>query len=236
MIFTLLCIISIGQSYHVGAAFQQHVSRQSIFTPWLGTDCRCTDQDRAYHRKGVVLVNMSSGLSSDSDEEKGIDNRGPVDEDSGTVFNEMDDQDDNIDDIPTLDVKVNQDDDLSDRFKYKVQALMGAFDPSDPSADTEDNNCNIYNALLQFPVIHTFTVVGRRNISSTDSQTDPFVAAVQALVLEETGELEDRVTIQTTPRGSKFLKVTISVPIQSAQMMSAIYDKLKVLEGCVMQF
>ena len=65
--------------------------------------------------------------------------------------------------------------DLTDRFKYKVNALMGKYDPPPSAAastgdgeggegggDTErDGQGNILNAMLKFPTRYAFHAVGR---------------------------------------------------------------------------
>eukprot|EP00555_Chaetoceros_dichaeta_P001698 CAMPEP_0198279700 /NCGR_PEP_ID=MMETSP1447-20131203/67070_1 /TAXON_ID=420782 /ORGANISM="Chaetoceros dichaeta, Strain CCMP1751" /LENGTH=253 /DNA_ID=CAMNT_0043974905 /DNA_START=119 /DNA_END=881 /DNA_ORIENTATION=+ len=51
--------------------------------------------------------------------------------------------------------------DLTNRFKYKVNALMGSYDPLQSDTDTEQTDGNIFNALLQFPTLYTFNIVGR---------------------------------------------------------------------------
>ena len=125
-------------------------------------------------------------------------------------------------------------DDLSNRFKYKVQALMGAFDPADATVDNENRNGNILNAMLLFPVTYTFNAVGKTQGDQENMKT--FVSQVESIVLQETGELQDRISTQITPRGSKFTKIAVSVEVQSGDMIAAIYAALERLEMSVMQF
>ena len=149
---------------------------------------------------------------------------------------------DGSNDIPILDTsKVRIDrsgsssvDDLSNRFKYKVQALMGAFDPADATVDNENHNGNILNAMLLFPVPYTFNAVGKTQGDQENMKT--FVSQVESIVLQETGELQDRISTQITPRGSKFTKIAVSVEVQSGDMIAAIYAALEQLEMSVMQF
>jgi len=124
--------------------------------------------------------------------------------------------------------------DLTERFKYKVNALMGAFDPADPTQDTENENGNILNALVRFPILYTFTVVGK-TLGDADLQNQ-FVADVKRVVLKETRESEENMTLLITPRGTKFTKVALSVEVQSAQVIAAIYQGLEATPGSVMQF
>ena len=51
--------------------------------------------------------------------------------------------------------------DLNDRFKYKVNALMGTYDPQNTEIDNESHNGNILNAMLNFPTDYTFNIVGK---------------------------------------------------------------------------
>lgn len=123
---------------------------------------------------------------------------------------------------------------LTDRFKYKVNALMGVFDPPDAAADTENENGNILNAMLKFPVEYAFNAVGR---TSGDPQIQQyFVDQVKEVVMSRTGETEERLATRVTPRGSRFTKVTIQAEVQSASMIAKIYEELSELELCVMQF
>ncbi|KAL7572463.1 hypothetical protein ACA910_000505 [Epithemia clementina (nom. ined.)] len=196
-------------------------------------------------------------LSNNSEADIGMQENGA---NSNSKMKYNSDGDDLDDSIPVIDVRVhgpndddaNRKDDLSDRFKYKVQALMGAFDPYDASSDNEKVNGNIFNAMLQFPVVHTFHVVGKtktdnipagiirdddyNNTINLQQEQDDFVEAVQAIVLQETGESKSEITTRVTPRGSKFTKVSVSVQVQSSQMISAIYKQLEAMELSVMQF
>jgi hypothetical protein len=81
------------------------------------------------------------------------------------------------------------DDDVSNRFKYKVNALMGVFDPP-AEVDHERSSGHILNALLKFPVRYSFHAVGKtaspqefadrvRDVIVTTSGTHPDDAIVQ---------------------------------------------------------
>ena len=122
--------------------------------------------------------------------------------------------------------------DLTNRFKYKVNALMGAFDPADSSTDNEHASGNILAGLLRFPVQYTFTVVGKTKGDATlQSQ---FEGQVGSVILQETGEANWETLI--SPRGKNFTKVQVTVEVQSAEMISAIYKGLEDIELSVMQF
>ena len=134
---------------------------------------------------------------------------------------------------------VNIDDggsDLTDRFKYKVQALMGNFDPADASQDTESTSGNIIGAIMNFPTVYTFNVVGKPDANDTVSQ-NAFVETVQSIVRSGAGLRADA-TIDTTivPRGSKYVKVSVSVAVENGTMISEIYDMLGALPESLMQF
>ena len=127
--------------------------------------------------------------------------------------------------------------DLTDRFKYKVQALMGNFDPPDASQDTEDTAGNILGAMLQFPTTYTFHAVGKHEVDD-DLAQQAFVQAVQAIVRQGAGLRDDDTSLQVevVPRSSRFVKVSITVMVESGSMVSEIYEELGALSDCVMQF
>lgn len=120
---------------------------------------------------------------------------------------------------------------LTDRFKYKVNALMGVFDPPE-GTDNENESGHILNAMLNFPVSYSFNVVGRT--LGDEIKTNDFVDQVKAAVLDSTGE--DEMVCRVTPRGKNFTKVVIESNVQSAAMITAIYKELEGLEMSVMQF
>jgi putative lipoic acid-binding regulatory protein len=146
--------------------------------------------------------------------------------------------------------KKNDDDDVSERFKYKVNALMGVFDPADAETDTEYKNGNILNAILKFPLSYTFTVVGKKattpaaptdddahNDNNSNDEDDVFVAAVESVVLQESGVAHKKeLSTTVTPRGTKFTKVVVKVTVESSDMIASIYNKLQQLEQVVMHY
>lgn len=126
--------------------------------------------------------------------------------------------------------------DLTDRFKYKVHALMGTYDPEPGKIDDENQSGNILGALLQFPTQYTFSVVGR-NIEDEDSSSsvgDNYADEVKAVIESTLGETE--MEMRVTPRGKKFTKVSVSVSVESAAMITSIYDDLGQLDSTVMKF
>jgi putative lipoic acid-binding regulatory protein len=123
--------------------------------------------------------------------------------------------------------------DMTDRFKYKVNALMGAFDPS-KEIDTERNGGNIFNAMLTFPLKYSFNVVGRTEGDDTAKET--FIGQVKAVVIKTAGDDGSEMAMIVTPRGKKFTKITIEVQVESSTMITSIYKDLEQLDMSIMQF
>jgi putative lipoic acid-binding regulatory protein len=153
--------------------------------------------------------------------------------------------------------------DLDDRFKYKVHALMGTYDPQN-GTDNERQDGNILNgkhcsneildvlstfecnseltllllyfmhaAMLNFPVRYTFNAVGRTG--GDEELRDVYVEEVKELILATSGD-EDGLECQVTPRGKNFTKIQCAVEVQSAAMITLIYDNLEKLDRTVMRF
>lgn len=121
--------------------------------------------------------------------------------------------------------------DLTDRFKYKVHALMGTYDAPLGVVDDENQMGNILDKMLQFPTKYTFSVVGKtENMSHGDYSNEVELAL--------TSVLGSRLQVEMTvvPRGKKFTKVTATVTVDSASVISFIYDKLDALDATVMKF
>jgi putative lipoic acid-binding regulatory protein len=121
---------------------------------------------------------------------------------------------------------------LTDRFKYKVHALMGTYDPP-AEEDNENETGHILNAMLQFPVTYSFNVVGRT--SGDEAKKDVFVEQVKAAVTSVSGP-DENMSLRITPRGKSFTKVVIQANVESAAMIANIYKELEQLEMSVMQF
>jgi putative lipoic acid-binding regulatory protein len=119
---------------------------------------------------------------------------------------------------------------LPERFNYKVQALMGNFDPV--GVDDERQDGNILNAMINFPARYTFHVVGKT--CGDDGLQQAYIENVQRIVQGTTGD-ED-ITCESVPRGTKFTKVQCEASVQSATMINNIYDELDKLELTVMRF
>ena len=104
-------------------------------------------------------------------------------------------------------------------------------DPSDGRPDTERVDGNILGALVHFPASHTFTVVGR---TGADRRT--FVHDVQSTIVDCTGRPVAELDTHVTERGAKFTKVSITVQVESADVVSRVHASFSQLEGMVMQF
>jgi putative lipoic acid-binding regulatory protein len=116
--------------------------------------------------------------------------------------------------------------DLTDRFKYKVNALMGVFDPP-ADQDNERASGHILNAMLSFPTRYTFHVVGR-------GDTSAFSESVRSTVQSVTGDTQ--VVMQVTPRGTRFTKIMIEANVYNSNMITNVYEQLGALEQTVMRF
>jgi putative lipoic acid-binding regulatory protein len=122
--------------------------------------------------------------------------------------------------------------DLTDRFKYKVHALMGTYDPTDGVENNERQNGNILNAMMTFPSKFTFNVVGK-TLGNAEQQIQ-YVNEIKQVVYETTGD--DEISYEVTPRGTKFVKVCVEANVQSATMINSIFDGLDKIELTVMRF
>mmetsp|Transcript_10291 Transcript_10291/g.15108 ORF Transcript_10291/g.15108 Transcript_10291/m.15108 type:complete len:184 (+) Transcript_10291:826-1377(+) len=121
--------------------------------------------------------------------------------------------------------------DLTDRFKYKVNALMGVFDPT--GTDDERQDGNILNAMLKFPSLFTFNVVGRTN--GDEVIKEKYVEQVKEKVLSISG-YEDDFQCQVTPRGKSFTRISIQVKVDSAAVINSIYEELDKMEMTIMKY
>mmetsp|Transcript_3721 Transcript_3721/g.5715 ORF Transcript_3721/g.5715 Transcript_3721/m.5715 type:complete len:194 (+) Transcript_3721:66-647(+) len=123
--------------------------------------------------------------------------------------------------------------DLTDRFKYKVHALMGTYDLPEGKVDDENQTGNILGAMLNFPTEYTFTVVGKK--AETEDPCDNYERKVRAVVESALGEAAN-IEMRVTPRGKRFTKVSLKVTVESAAIIAAIYEELGALEATVMKF
>mmetsp|Transcript_36606 Transcript_36606/g.56017 ORF Transcript_36606/g.56017 Transcript_36606/m.56017 type:complete len:198 (-) Transcript_36606:43-636(-) len=124
--------------------------------------------------------------------------------------------------------------DLTDRFKYKVNALMGTYDPAPGVANDENTDGNILNAMLNFPTSFTFTVVGKT--MNDDELTENYTNKVKQVIIDNAGGDENSVECRITPRGKNFTRITMVVTVESSGMINNIYKELEEIEGTVMRF
>lgn len=122
--------------------------------------------------------------------------------------------------------------DLTDRFKHKVHALMGDYDPKF-GEDNERQDGNILDAMLHFPTQFSFTAVGRTN--GEDSLKEDYVEQVKKIVTSMSGD-EDKFQCKIAPRGKSFTRVSIQVTVESAAVINSIYDELGKVEMTVMKY
>lgn len=105
----------------------------------------------------------------------------------------------------------------------------------DANTDTETTSGNILNALMKFPVVYTFHVVGKTNGDAATQSS--FVQQVQRTIQESCGDDDDEpVRYDVTQRGTKYTKVSIQKQVMNAQEITFIYDQLSQLDRSVMQF
>ncbi len=123
--------------------------------------------------------------------------------------------------------------DLTDRFKYKVHALMGTYDLPEGKVDDENQTGNILGAMLNFPTDYTFTVVGKK--AETEDPCDNYERKVRAVVESVLGDAAN-IEMRVTPRGKKYTKVSVKVSVESAAIIAAIYEELDALKATVMKF
>jgi putative lipoic acid-binding regulatory protein len=141
--------------------------------------------------------------------------------------------------MDTSTMTIKDGNDTSDRFNYKVHALMGDYDPTEGMPDNEDQDGNIMKALLTFPTQHVFDVVGRLS-SNDESDTkdatneDDYADSVKRIVFDTTGD--DDMECEVIPRGKKFVKVRCTAKVESTTMINTIYDELGRMESTVMKF
>ena len=124
-----------------------------------------------------------------------------------------------------------KDDGMTDRFKYKVHALMGDYDPTEGMVDNEDQDGNIMKALITFPTQHVFDVVGK---IQGENDSDSYADEVRSIVFETTGD--ENIQCEIIPRGKKFVKVRCEATVESTTMINTIYEELGAMESTVMKF
>jgi putative lipoic acid-binding regulatory protein len=151
-----------------------------------------------------------------------------MDDDSAT-------KNDDNDEVPIIDpstVKISDHSDLSNRFLYKVNALMGNYDPAATDTDNDSTDGNILNAIMTFPTTYAFNIVGKTN--GDDTAADAYIAKVKDIVVSNSGNKEIEFVVK--PRGKNFTKVTVEAYVESSSMITNIYEQLADVEETVMRF
>jgi putative lipoic acid-binding regulatory protein len=143
----------------------------------------------------------------------------------------------NIDeeDAPAIEttVKVNDNgNNLTNRFTYGLNALMGEFDPATKEIDNENSDGMLLNAMLNFPTSYAFNVVGKTY--GDDEKASEYSKIVEEIVRKNSGS-EDLECVMK-PRGKNFTKIVIEVTVESSSMITNIYDELAALDQTVMRF
>ena len=142
--------------------------------------------------------------------------------------------DDDVPIVATSTVKIDDGgSDLTDRFKYKMQALLGNFDPQTGEGTEADGQGRIISALTNFPSRFEFTVVGRT--SGDDDAKEAYIERVKQIVGETSGSAST-LECRLTPRGKNFVRVSVEVTVESPAIIGSIYDELDSLEATVMKY
>lgn len=106
---------------------------------------------------------------------------------------------------------------------------MGTYDPPPGATDDENQMGFITGAFLQFPTEYTFSVIGKTN------DGDAYVNDVKCLMESILGS-DVRMETRVVPRGTKFTRVNVKVNVESAAMITSIYEELDSMELTVMKF
>lgn len=122
--------------------------------------------------------------------------------------------------------------DLTNRFKYKVNALMGKYDPVATGMDNENADGNILNAMLNFPTTYVFNVVGKTK--GDEAISEAYIAKVKEIIVSNSGN--DEIDFAVKPRGNNFTKVMVEAYVESSSMITNIYDQLSDVEETIMRF
>jgi hypothetical protein len=108
---------------------------------------------------------------------------------------------------------------------------MGTYDPSPGAIDDENQMGSIIGKMLEFPTVYTFTAVGRTESIAGDLYANQVKSAL-ASVLGSDAKMELRIV----PRGEKFTRISAKVTVDSASVISSIYEELGAIEATVMKF
>ena len=115
---------------------------------------------------------------------------------------------------------------LTDRFLMAARALRGEFDPSDPTADTEDGE-GLLSALVDaYPTPYSFTAVGKLDGDDASSQSlvDSLVSTIQSTIGADVGVYVE----SCTPRlNGRFASVKLTATVSSPEQVADVFAALK---------
>lgn len=121
---------------------------------------------------------------------------------------------------------IGNEDALSDRFLMAARALRGEFDPSDPTADTEDGE-GLLSALVDaYPTPYSFTAVGKLDGDDASSQSlvDSLVSTIQSTIGADVGVYVE----SCTPRlNGRFASVKLTATVSSPEQVADVFAALK---------
>ena len=109
---------------------------------------------------------------------------------------------------------------------------MGKYDPAQSEMDNESTDGNILQAMMNFPAPYVFNIVGRTN--GDEKVKEAYINDINDIVLASSGDKE--LQYESVPRGKKFVKIRIEAVVESASMITLIYENLAKHELTVMRF
>jgi putative lipoic acid-binding regulatory protein len=209
-----ICLLLFFTDKAVTSAFKQVMPTSHDFCRrfYYPTRCESIYYSKLSHRGGGIFRTRAFKANQDSEEKPG-ESESPIH--AKSTFK--------IDDRGS---------DLTDRFKYKVHALMGDFDPLSADSDNEYTDGNILNALLQFPTSFIFNVVGKTN--GNKESADEYIKKIRHIVQSNSGD--ENIMISEKPRGKNFTKIEVKVTVQSSSMITRIFNELGNVDETVMRF
>jgi len=123
----------------------------------------------------------------------------------------------------------------------QVHALMGTYDTPAGVIDDENQTGRITGSLLNFPTEYTFSVVGKTPTTSAattnnnDNGGEDYANSVKFALTSILGS-DAKIELRVVPRGTKFTRVSAKVTVDSANIISSIYEELGALDGTVMKY
>jgi len=118
---------------------------------------------------------------------------------------------------------------------------MGTYDTPAGVIDDENQTGRITGSLLNFPTEYTFSVVGKTTTITTtittnnDNGGEDYANSVKFALTSILGS-DAKIELRVVPRGTKFTRVSAKVTVESANIISSIYEELGALDGTVMKF